>query len=649
MLGYLEYFLVKFLNLIIRAFPQKAVVYVAGLIGSLFYFIDCRHRNISLRNLENAFGKTKSLSEIKKISRHSFMNLSQNFFEVLLFPKFNRQSLDKFVSIEGRENLDMVRSRGKGAILLTAHFGNWELSAVWASLNGYPISVIARDQKKTRLNALLNQYRTGTGIKVYSKGLAVRDLMRALNKNEFVGILGDQDAGKRGVFVDFFNRPASTNPGPVLLAIRKGVPVLPCFIVRSGFRHKIYVNPPLYKEIKVSDKNNAEMVKSVLQEFSRILESYIRLYPGQWLWVHKRWKTQPVRNINFDNQKFNIMVLSDEKPGHLRQCQGVLRGFPAAKVLKVEIKFKNRFWKILLSLVAPVVNNKFVINAFLRQSLRRESFNELNSFLPGLIISAGSSLAPCNLLYGRITRARKIVCMKPGIINVKFFDLVIAPQHDHLPVVKNVLNILTAPHPFRNEDFDRLAKELKEKFSIKGNKFFGILLGGESTYFFISDNSLKKIVEKIKLIGETHKFPLLLTTSRRTPLHVEKELKKTLNNFSDLALFISPREESYNPVGGILGLSELIIVTEDSISMIAEAASSGKKIVVLGIDRKVRRKPPKHLETLNKLTRQGYIRMATPDNLNKVVDQFLEDATPVKILNDTEKAIERVKALLVNG
>jgi len=648
MLGYLEYFFVKILGSIVRTLPQRLVVYIGGVIGSFFYFVDRRHIKISLNNLKNAFGITKTSSELKAIARQSFMNLSQSFFEVLLFPKFNRRFLDKFITIEGRENLDKVRSQGKGGILLTAHFGNWELSAVWAGLNGYPISVLAREQKKSQLNFLLNKYRSNTGIKVYTKGLAVRDLIRALNKNEFVGIVGDQDAGRRGVFINFFKRPASTNPGPVLLALRTGAPILPCFIVRSGFRHRIYVNPPLYVDVNEDEKNTQEIIKDKLQELNRILESYIWLYPGQWLWVHKRWKTQPVDKVN-STPKIKIMILSDEKPGHLRQCWGIVQGFATAEILKVKIKFRSRLWKIFLPLLAPSLKNKTLIRILLKKSLSQESFRELISFLPNVIISAGSSLATFNLLYGRLTRAKKVVCMKPGIISVKIFDLVIAPQHDHLPVVKNVLNILTTLHPLRIEDFNFLAEELKEKFAVKGEKFLGMLLGGESAHFSMSSEILKRTVKGIKMICEAHKFSLLLTTSRRTPLYIEEELKNEMKNFSNLKLFISPREQSYNPVGGILGLSEVTVVTEDSISMIAEAASSGKKIIVLQIDRKTRRKEPKHLETIRKLEQRGYVRLAKADNLSEVVNQFLTDKATPKVLNDTAKAIERVKELMVNG
>ena len=176
----------------------------------------------------------------------------------------------------------------------------------------------------------------------------------------------------------------------------------------------------------------------------------------------------------------------------------------------------------------------------------------------------------------------------------------------------------------------------------------GLLLGGESSCFSISENTLRKIIEEIKKTCQVHKFVLLLTTSRRTPVHIEKILKDNLKDFSNLKLFTSPREESFKPTGGILGLSEVVIVTEDSISMIAEAVSSGKKIVVLQIDRKSRRKTPRHLETIRKLAQKGYLRLAAADNLGQVVNQIITEKFTPKVLNDTEKAIERVKDLLVS-
>jgi len=649
MLGYLEYLTVKFLGLIVRILPQKLVIFLGGLIGSLIYFLDRKHSQISLLNLRRAFGVTKTDSEFKKIARRSFMNLSQSFFEILRFPKLNSKSVDSFISIEGREYLDMVHSQGRGGILLTAHLGNWELSAVWASLKGYSLNALAREQKKSRLNFLLNQYRANSGIKVYTKGMAVRDLITALRKNEFVGVLGDQDAGRRGVFVNFFRHPASTHPGPILLALRTGVPILPCFIIRSGFKHKIYVHPPLHLEPKKTGDYKEAIVKNSLQEFSRILESYIWLYPGQWLWVHRRWKTRPIAEGNFNVKKVNIMILSDGKAGHLRQSWGIARGFPAAKVLEVKIDFQSKIWKIFLPLLAPIAKNHCLIKFFLKKSLTENSFQKLNSFFPQAIISAGSSLAAFNLLYGRFTGAKKIVCMKPGIMDIKSFDLVIAPKHDHLPIVKNVLTVFASLHPLRKEDFVPLGKTLKDKFSLKGDKFLGLLIGGETRHFSLSRGTLRKVVEEIKKICETHKFKLLFTTSRRTPIQVERQFKEELRNFSDLELFISPRQDSYNPVGGILGLSEAVVVTEDSISMIAEAASSAKKIIVLQVDRKTKGKLPKHLETINNLVQKGYLYLARADNLSQVINRLLLEGSAPKVLNDTEKAIERVKETLLSA
>ena len=648
MLGYLEYLAVKFLAAIVRTVPRKIIILTGGGIGSLIYWLDGKHRRICLNNLRTAFREEKTEAELRKIARFSFMNLCQSFFEVLRFPMLKEETLDQFITIEGKEHLDIVRSQGKGGILLTAHYGNWELSAAWASLKGYPLSALAREQKQNRLNFLLNEYRRSCGIKVYTKGMAVRDLISAFKRNEFVGILGDQDAGRRGVFIEFFHHPASTHPGPVLLALRMGVPILPCFIVRSGDKHKIYVNPPLHIERRREENSKEEVVKNALQEFSQILESYIRRYPGQWLWVHRRWKTQEINEETFMAKSINIMILNDGKAGHLRQSQGIAQGFPSAKISEVKIDYKNNFWKVFLSIVSPLVKNSVLIKALLKKSLKEESFERLNAFTPNLIISAGSSLAACNLLYGRLKQAKKVISMRPGINSVKYFDLVIAPQHDHLPIIKNVLNTFVSPHPLREKDFKSSAKTLKEKFSIKGDRFLGLLVGGESSYFQIKQDTLKELSDNIKEISRTLGFKILVTTSRRTPLRIEKQLKKELEDFAGLELFISPREESYNPVGGIVGLSEVVVVTEDSLSMIAEAAASGRKVVVVQVDRKVRRKAPRHLQTLENLRQKGYLRLARVNNLNRTLKRIIKENFTPKVLNDTEKAIERVKELLVS-
>jgi Kdo2-lipid IVA lauroyltransferase/acyltransferase len=184
-------------------------------------------------------------------------------------------------------------SRGRGVIFMTAHFGAWELSSFAHAVYGFPLKFIVRPIDNSRVEALISTYRTSSGNVAIDRRNAARDVLKALRQNEAVGILFDQNTTRsEGVFAGFFGIPAATTPAIALFALRTGAAVVPGFLIwdKALQKHRLRLDPP------VDLINTGDLDRDVLENttlFNKILEGYIRKYPDQWLWIHRRWKTRP--------------------------------------------------------------------------------------------------------------------------------------------------------------------------------------------------------------------------------------------------------------------------------------------------------------------------------------------------------------------
>jgi KDO2-lipid IV(A) lauroyltransferase len=286
---FFEYIIFIVLGWLFRLLPLKISVSIGGILGGLIYYIDSKHRKIAFNNLKESF-KEKSDKEIISIIKKLYKNIGKSFVEFVSLPKLNKERLLKLVKIEGKENLENAISKGKGVIVIVSHFGNWELVGAVYPLFG-PSSAVAFPQSNKWVDKLINKYRRATGLKILYTGNAIKDLIRSLRKKEIIGLLADQDAGGEGVFVEFFGRYASTHKGPVVLSLKTGAPVILTFLIREKDNtHRLVIE----KEIDIVKTNNFEEdVKVNTTKWVKILEDYIRKYPEQWFWVHRRWKTKP--------------------------------------------------------------------------------------------------------------------------------------------------------------------------------------------------------------------------------------------------------------------------------------------------------------------------------------------------------------------
>ncbi|MCG9896062.1 MAG: lysophospholipid acyltransferase family protein, partial [Fimbriimonadaceae bacterium] len=195
------------------------------------------------------------------------------------------ERLEETTVVEGFHHVEQALAQGRGALMITGHFGNWERISAWLSHRGVPLSVVARDANQAEINDLINSLRQGPGTRVIPRGNAARPILERLRANELIGILPDQNSQE--IYIPFFGHPAGTVLGPGVLAERSGAPVIPVACVRVGVgRYRIRFDDPLVPEPVEGPRGEGTM-----RAIHAWLESVIREHPEQWLWLHDRWRS----------------------------------------------------------------------------------------------------------------------------------------------------------------------------------------------------------------------------------------------------------------------------------------------------------------------------------------------------------------------
>lgn len=284
------YYLLRTVAFISLLFPIKVNKFLGRRAGECAFFLATAQRKRTLANLRLAFGGEKPESQIRGLARELFRNLGENFFESLCIPKLSARNIDKHVKIKGLDIVERALSQKRGFIVLSAHLGNWELLAGYFGLKGYPVNVLARRLRYEKYDKFINALRHRMGVNVIMRDESAKTILKLLKEGQSIAILADQDiASLEGVFVDFFGHPAYTPTAPVILSLATGAPIIPMFIVRERGRNRIYVEEPL--ELDITGNKEID-IKVNTQKWSDTIESYIRRYPSQWVWMHQRWKTK---------------------------------------------------------------------------------------------------------------------------------------------------------------------------------------------------------------------------------------------------------------------------------------------------------------------------------------------------------------------
>ena len=273
--------------------PMRYLDLVAGVIGGSGFYLMGKYREIVYSNLEIAFGTTKSREECSSIAKTVFRDLVQNALEVARLFHSDSSLIKEMVSIEGLEYLNSALNQGKGVVAVSAHLGNFALIGPRLIAEGYPFSLILRDPKDEILAERLGELRSNLGIEsipVHPRKVCITRALGCLKKNGILFLQIDQNASYKDLWVDFFGWLVPTFKGPVIFSMRTGAPLLPMFMIRddSGAgRHKLIIKPP-YKLKRTDDKEND--ILRATGDLTKLIEGYIKQYPSQWWWLHRRWK-----------------------------------------------------------------------------------------------------------------------------------------------------------------------------------------------------------------------------------------------------------------------------------------------------------------------------------------------------------------------
>jgi len=278
---------------IVKLIPRRWLYGFAQQLSALGYVLAIKQRKLAQESLEIAFGGEKTKAEIEGIARDSFTYMVKSGFE-LIFMTDKPGLLKKRIGFKGKEYLDAALKEGRGVILVSAHFGNFPLMLSRLSQEGFKTAGIMRPMRDSRVEKIFLEKRKKFGVRtIYSqpRNTCVDSTIKALRQNEIVFIPIDQNFGTAGVFVDFFGQKAATATGPIIFAQRTKAKLLPCFIVRQpDDTHKIIFEPALELE---EGSSPSETIRINIQRLTNIIEDYIRRYPAEWSWIHRRWKTKP--------------------------------------------------------------------------------------------------------------------------------------------------------------------------------------------------------------------------------------------------------------------------------------------------------------------------------------------------------------------
>ena len=288
----LEYWIVVAVARSLGAMPRSAARLFSGCIAFAVYWCFGRLRRVGARNLEMAFPNL-SYKTRKGILRRVYVHLGWQLVEFCRMTRYTPENTRDWIRTDGLENYLAAEARGKGVLVLTGHLGAWELSSFYHSLMGHPMGMLIRRLDNLRLDEYVNRIRCMHGNFVLSKDDFGRGLLTAMHKSAAVGMLIDTNmTPPRGEFVKFFGIDACTGTGLAHVARKTGAAVLPGFMVWESVERKYVLRFGPEVEIPRTDNAAADILEGS-RRVTAVLEEWIRRYPDQWLWIHRRWKTRP--------------------------------------------------------------------------------------------------------------------------------------------------------------------------------------------------------------------------------------------------------------------------------------------------------------------------------------------------------------------
>ncbi|MBF0484228.1 MAG: mitochondrial fission ELM1 family protein [Candidatus Omnitrophica bacterium] len=643
---------IRVFSAFIRCLPFSIALFIGRMLGSLAFIFNPKLRRKCYYNLKQAFAETKSPEELRRMVKQFFIQFGQNIIDFMRLPLLTKENRDQLAAVEGIEYACSALAKGKGLIFFAMHFGNWEMASVLGGLLGFPYKIMVNPHPRfPKLDALLNEYRLRSGSVALSTGMGPREFIKVLKNNETMGIVIDQ-GGKDGVRVPFFGRTASMSIGGLRLALKYDASVCQVSTFRMPNGRNCLKIMPEMKLIKTGDIDND--IRMNLIECIKVMEQEILEYPHTYLWTYKVWK---------HSDQANIVIVSDGKAGHERQSQavakilqGVLKNRKIeAAVEKCLVEYKSVTHAQIASIVLPAVS-RFLKEGhltFLKIFLTKKSYADLMKIKCDYVISCGSSMAGINYVLGEETGSKRIVIQKPGNFSYKRFSALILPQHDKKndKEYQNVIFTKGSPNLITPEYLKDMGHKLVQRYPMvkkDSHLKIGVLIGGDAKNMFIAKEQIRVLMHQLKAFAAEFSMRLLVTTSRRTSVEVEHILTKELSNDPLCAmLVIANRNNFAEAVGGILGESDFLVVSGDSISMVSEALSSGKPTVVFKPEfrRTILKQKFKHEIFVDQLNDQGFVFVTEEKNIGEVLGQMAKKKIQARVMDDEVniiKALERI-------
>lgn len=258
-------------------------------LGRIIHKVWTSRRKIARENLAAALGKELSAEEIDKITRRVFENIGRTTLELARFGRTKLEGVRKICVGANEHLVKEAIDYGRGLMVVTAHFGNWEMLGSWIATLGYPMNFFVAVQHNPYIDKMVTKFRREMGVEIITPTRGgVRAVFKALKKNQIVGIAADQHDPTGNLILDFFGRKATVPIGPAVFAQRAGCPLLPCLLRRERFdRHVVLSSNLIYPD---SGSDPQEDIERMTKEHTVFLENRIREYPDQWMWTHRRWK-----------------------------------------------------------------------------------------------------------------------------------------------------------------------------------------------------------------------------------------------------------------------------------------------------------------------------------------------------------------------
>jgi KDO2-lipid IV(A) lauroyltransferase len=640
-MGKLNSFQGSIAALILRGFsafvcilPLGFALFIGRRIGDVASFVGARPRQLAMAHLKVAFGKTRSYGELKIILRDFYYAYGQSFVEMGRLPLMVKRGYEGIVDLAGRDAVDEAMKKGHGCIFLSIHSGNWELSNVVGSMIGYPYNMVANDLNHiNKVAEFLNDLRRSAGCRIINPGIGGREIIRSLKKNEIVTLVADQ-GGAEGVLVPFFGRHASMSTGAVRISLKYDVPIMLVDIHRTGpGRHLLSAEPFVLTDTGDIEKDLHEN----LQRMARRYEQMLIAHPAEYVWFYKTWKYARDRVV---------LILDDGRVGHLRQSQAVAKAYVTAAKEKglsvivetVVVKFRRN----MAARILPFISGGLFIGAdtnisSLSSCLEPESLASLQRLRPDAVISCGARNAAVNMRVAGDNRARSIAILPNKIISSKQFDLVVVPQHD-LGVGKVPVHVVVtkaAPNLIDKAYLDENARALTGRYQHLRNNVrtkMAVLIGGDAQGVVMSEQDMKIVLHQLKEVAEGLGIDLLITTSRRTPPAIEQMVLREFKEHPRTALLIMANKANVpEAIGGMLALADIVVVSGESVSMVSEAASSGKRTVAFSIGPT---RNQKYAAFCQMLADQGHIVYAEPKRVAAAIDSMVRNKIMIKPIND---------------